>query len=41
MFEDALILVTPADRPTMSVYLRDLPFEISNCSVSSGLFAFG
>ena len=41
LFEDTLIPVTPADRPTTSVYLRDLPVEISDGSVRSALEAFG
>ena len=41
MFEDSPIPVTPADRPTTSVYLRDLPIEISDESVRSALEAFG
>ena len=41
LFEDTLIPVTPADRPVTSVYLRDLPVEISDGSVRSALEAFG
>ena len=41
MFEDTPIPVTPADRPTISVYLRDLPIEISDDSVRSALESFG
>ena len=41
MFEDTPIHVTPADRPTISVYLRDLPVEISDDSVRSALESFG
>ena len=41
MFEDTPIPVTPADRPTISVYLRDLPVEISDDSVRSALESFG
>ena len=41
MFEDTPIPVTPADHPTISVYLRDLPIEISDDSVRSALESFG
>ena len=41
LFEDTPIPVTPADRPTISVYLRDLPVEISDGSVRSALESFG
>ena len=41
LFEDTPIPVTPADRPTISVYLRDLPVEISDDSVRSALESFG
>ena len=41
MFEDTPIPVTPADRPTTSVYLRDLPVEIADDSVRSALESFG
>ena len=41
MFEDTLIPVTPADRQTISVYLRDLPVEIADDSVRSALEEFG
>ena len=41
MFEDSPIPVTPADRPTTSVYLRDLPVEISDESVRCALKVFG
>ena len=40
-FEDSPIPVTPADCPVTSVYLRDLPVEISDESVRSALEAFG
>ena len=41
LFEDTPIPVTPADRQTISVYLRDLPIEISDDSVRSALESFG
>ena len=41
MFEDTPITVTPADRPTISIYLLDLPVEISDDSVRSALESFG
>ena len=41
LFEDTPIPVTPADRQTISFYLRDLPIEISNDSVRSALESFG
>ena len=41
LFEDNPIPVTPADRPTCSVYLRDLPVEISDESVRAAFDAFG
>ena len=41
MFEDILIPVTPADRQTTSVYLRDLPVEIADDSVRSAFKVFG
>ena len=41
LFEDNPIPVTPADRPTCSVYLRDLPVEISDESVRTAFDAFG
>ena len=41
MFEDSPIPVTPADCFVSSVYLRDLPVEISDESVRSALEVFG
>ena len=41
IFEDTLIPVMPADQPTTSVYLRDLPVEISDEFARSALKAFG
>lgn len=41
LFEDTPIPVTPADRPTCSVYLLDLPVEISDPSVRTRFEAFG
>ena len=41
MFEDTPIPVTPADHPTISVYLCDLPVEIADDSVRSALKSFG
>ena len=41
MFEDTPIPVTPADCPTISVYLCDLPVEIPDDSVHSALKSFG
>ena len=41
MFEDTPVSVTPADRPTISVYLHDLPVEIADDSVRSALKSFG
>ena len=40
MFEDSPIPVTPADCFVSSVYLRDLPVEISDESVRSALEVF-
>ena len=41
LFEDNPSPVTPADRPTCSVYLRGLPVEISDESVRTAFDAFG
>lgn len=41
LFEDTLIPVSFADRPTCCVYLRDLPVEISDASVRTVFEAFG
>ena len=41
LFEDTPIPVTPADRPTCSVCLLDLPVEISDASVRTVFEAFG
>ena len=41
LFEDTPIPVTPADCQTISVYLCDLPVEISDDSVRSALQSFG
>jgi len=41
LFEDTPIFVTPADRPTCSMYLRDLPVEISDASARPVFEAFG
>ena len=40
MFEDTLIPVTLPDRPITTIYLRDLPLEISDESIRSALESF-
>ena len=41
LFGDVPILVTAADQPIRSVFVRDLPFEVLGCDVKSAFESFG